>query len=884
MNKTGQIIIVCCLLMIGQTTMYSQNMNVYREMYDKTKAMVVTSYMGSNGNDTDNYGDGISYFLESSLVMYELTQDEKYIKEFVTISNEVMSYRDDFRHVNQQKPYWSTYSRNCYGPITYQTGLIIAPMAHFIYLSKKVYTQDFSASLTTPVVTFDNNVFYNYSDYAGWLYNKVKTTWNYYNQYYWISNRGYRQYADDPCYSASGDVDGMDRNCNWGVVNTYLALAFRDVPEGINYFDRAQTAAYQLRKSLREETHSSGVNYFQWRTEGWKNTTSYTIDDLSHAGAVIDFAYLCNQHKTVIKSAPGGGYPGGYFTDGDMVKFANTFIHKVYNAPLSYHNAIDGTCTFYLWPNCTKGDYVMPYGVARWIQLAQVADPTKYANTINLSYPIASDFISTFLEEPELTFSKTVSNPDGKYKRYGGSRGATILGISLAAANQGMFRFLGRNSTPGSGNGDDWQCVATGDFDNDGVKNEVVSIRNSDGGIFFWKILPNDRSHSENNMTVNYTNTGYRLASAGSVITGGTATGGSNSLWRGVTVGHFVDDIPGDQIAAVRESDGTLFIWKPVFNSSNGTFSLQTILTNNSSGSGNGWVGITSGDFDNDGVCEIAAIRNYDGGIYVWKVKKSGSTYYLQGIIANNSSGVNNQWAALSAGDLNNDGKDELVAVRNADGGIFVWKIVNNNGVYSLSTLVFDNTSGSGNKWNGMTIADFDADGVKELLLHRDSDGAFFVYNLNGSILNTKAITYLPVNQNNRVFSRGRLPNGQNDILVNCRNADGDIVLYGLDFTGNLNKINPVQEMESGRQFMQSGKEGYALYPNPSLKTITIVPENRGGNLSIQITNISGVQLYRNESYKSGTTIDIETLPGGIYLIQIKNESGEEETLKFTKQ
>ena len=96
---------------------------------------------------------------------------------------------------------------------------------------------------------------------------------------------------------------------------------------------------------------------------------------------------------------------------------------------------------------------------------------------------------------------------------------------------------------------------------------------------------------------------------------------------------------------------------------------------NNSSGQGNSWVGITSGDFDGDGLDEISAVRNFNGEFFIWKVKKTGSNYYFSTILSDNSSGIGNNWASITSGDFNNDGRDELCAVRNSDGGFWIWQI-----------------------------------------------------------------------------------------------------------------------------------------------------------------------------------------------------------------
>jgi hypothetical protein len=495
-------------------------------MYDQTKEMVIASYMTPSANYYNAYGDGISYFLESNLVMYEFTKDKKYLDDFVAISHEVINNRDDYRKAYAQKPYWTTNSRNCPGPITYQTALIIAPMAHYIYFSKKEFPSSFNDLLTTPFTTFNSHYIKTYHEYAIWLYTEIKKTLDYYNTYYWISGKGYRQYADDPCYKKSKDVDAMDRNCNWGVVNTYLAAAFQGASEGALYLAHAQVAASQLKNCMQEKIHTNGAKYYQWKYTGWqknKEPLEKRIDDISHAGAVIDFAFVCHKFRTLIKNtARKGCCFDGYFTDEDMTKLANTFIYKVYAEPLKYHNAINGTCTFYKFPDCKENnmDFLLQYGIGRWLQLANANDPFR-PSSLNLTFSIVSDFFSQFIEKPTLTFSKQDLQTHFPFRTNGGSAGNTILGIALAAKNQGVFKFLGRNSTQNL----DW-------YDN-------------------WQILPNNASHTQAEKSVDYSNIGFRIMPADSVI-----HQNCNYFPEEETVEHLIKDMPEMKLVAFGDFNG----------------------------------------------------------------------------------------------------------------------------------------------------------------------------------------------------------------------------------------------------------------------------------------------------------------------------------------
>ena len=777
---------------------------VFKQMFDRSRTAVKTYHMRHTGNYGIHYGDGISYYLESLLIMYEETHEINYLEEFKELVHTVIRNRDD--HAGKGNgPYWSSVYRpkRCEGPITYHTGLILQSMTHFIYLSKKVYTDAFQNDFQFAFRTFDNQTVTNFNELADWLYTHVQTTHNYYEKYHWIENRGYKQYAgNDPCKDETGtkgeqffvshDVDGLDRNCNWGVVNVYLSLAFEGDSAGALYYDHALVAARELEKCMRSYTLSNGMEYTKWGWRGWtlenrKNKGADYFykddapDDISHAGAVIDLVYLLNKHKDKFRSSETGCCPRGYFTDEEVIKISNTFIYNIYYGPQAYHNALDGSA--YLSSpesKCPGCDNVLQFGLSRWLKIADFVNADYHPASVSPLYHMISDFFSKMNEFPGLVFSGSGYNTGLENYSRGGSPGATILGLALAHKHQSFFKFMGRNSSPAAGNGNDWQGVSSGDFDRDGISNEIVGIRNSDGGIWFFKVLENDKTATRDTLTIDFKGVGYRVESYGPVSAGGLATGVSNSYWKGITAGRFVQDLQGDQVAGIRESDGAVFVWEPVFDPFTQRYSLRELLFQ-APGPEQQWTGISSGNFDQDPQEEIAAIRNADGGIFLWKVNGTAGNYSLKNVLSDHTPGDKSEWAAVSSGDLDNDGINELAAVRNADGGIFVWKIRETDSNLVLTPLVFDNSRGAWNNWNGITIGDFDGDGVKELVLHRDCDGGFFIFHVVGKLLELKGVDYFPYDHGIRVFNTCKSSGSSHDLLVNLRNGDGDITVFAID-------------------------------------------------------------------------------------------------------
>ena len=77
----------------------------------------------------------------------------------------------------------------------------------------------------------------------------------------------------------------------------------------------------------------------------------------------------------------------------------------------------------------------------------------------------------------------------------------------------------------------------------------------------------------------------------------------------------------------------------------------------------------------------------------------------------------------------------------------------------------------------------------------------------------------------------------------------------------------------------------FQLSPNPATNTINISGLSLIKNYELRIMNKEGKEMYssfiiQNSSFK----INISSLPNGIYFLNIKNETGQIQSLKFVKE
>jgi hypothetical protein len=152
----------------------------------------------------------------------------------------------------------------------------------------------------------------------------------------------------------------------------------------------------------------------------------------------------------------------------------------------------------------------------------------------------------------------------------------------------------------------------------------------------------------------------------------------------------------------------------------NGLESMDTVFVG--PGVGSEWKIAGTGDLNGDGRPEIVW-RHDNGAVYAWFV--DGKTL-LSGAYLTPSQ-VDNSWRIAALADLNQDGKDDLIWQHNT-GTIYVW-FMNGTTLASVSAM----TPGSaGGDWKIMGAGDMNADGKPDLIWQSPSTGALAAWLLNG--------------------------------------------------------------------------------------------------------------------------------------------------------
>jgi hypothetical protein len=672
--------IYCIISVFFVINIVSASANTYKTAFDRFDSLL------NNGNGYSNYNNfagtlawGESYIMMSYMAMYRATNNVGYLKKLIMHAENVIKQRDDMHgrvdYRGISRPTWvaTKYSINnepCAWVV--HSGMITYPIADFSQLV--INSPNLQRETSYSGKTFIN--------VANWLKDKVAETIAAHDNE-WDNIIGVYRFPNASVIDFPNAVMPINQYAAMGRTLLMMYLATGEE----TYLNKATKLAHHFYNNLKIDNRVGSYIWNYWSSSSNINTNR---EDISHASIEVDFAFLCYKN-------------GVLFNKADMNRFASTFKNSLYIEPLLFASKVDGSGAN------DKGD-----ATGRWLNLS-IFDKDIY----NI---VADVFMDTAI-----------------YQTTKVSSGFTFLSIANLLLFQSLFDPIAVSRTAGQNS--EFAGAATGDFDGDGI-DEIITVRNYNGDFILYKVTKSQIKAIASNTSP-----------------------GSNSQWAGVAAGDFDND-GKDEFVAVRNYDGGFCMYELV----NGQ--IKMIASNTSAGSNSQWAGVAAGDFDNDGKDEFVAVRNYDGGFCMYKLVNG----QIKMIASNTSAGSNSRWVGVAAGDFDKDGKDEFVAVRNYDGGFYMYELANGQ----IKTITSNTSAGSNSQWMGISAGDFNGDGACEFIANRNYDGDFFIYRLENGQITFKNKEYFPRDIENGVLAAGNIESSsqQYSNLINIRNFDADIFIF----------------------------------------------------------------------------------------------------------
>jgi len=378
-----------------------------------------------------------------------------------------------------------------------------------------------------------------------------------------------------------------------------------------------------------------------------------------------------------------------------------------------------------------------------------------------------------------------------------------------------------------------------GDFNGDGI-DEFVSLRNLDGHVIIHSI-------NKQGGKFLFKETGRYTGAWGS------------SEWAGVSCGD-VDNDGLDEIVAVRNSDGYVFIWD-VNDTSSTTepkFQIVSKCAYTLASSSSDWRGVECGDFDKDGVDEIALVRNLDQRVFIWEYDNTSNS--IVGLAAYSGFGSGSNFADLTAGDFNGDGRDEIAVVRNLDGNLYILELNSANQPYVR--IAYTAPSPTVN-WTSISAGKYKSQNYDQIIIHGKRSNLLTMVDAINSVTPV-ASDYpctIPV-----AIGSGRF-DGPCEKFVIMNNL-GEYELKSI--SSHSGCASPIRgksaERIEGRTVLAENE--FTLYPNPTSDLVTMsFKKPLTGKYKIIASDGKVITEGNLNALGNQLQLDISSYPPGLYTV-----------------
>ena len=836
--KKANYLLVIVLLMLCKS---SKAQNYFKDMYDQLGYNTDIATCSNNTHGVLSWIPGER--MESLINMYEKSNEQLYLETLIKNIGLIIDRRDDMRTPNVTDyrgivgPVWSTTSNTTTGNTL--------PYAHLVHSGNLTFPMaKFANLIINGSTTLQNTISPTYGGrYSNMTYLaiandvvlKIKETVSYHDdQWYEYSYMSetmgcYKERCSTATVTAPIETqcEIMETNKIASFSRTLVHLYL--VTNDVTYLDKI----VKTTRFFKHNTHDvTNENYYKWRVRGnelgayinCSPEANCPRDDVNHAALSAAFPFECYKNNIGHMGTP-------LYTNSEMSKYAETFADDIYSKPLFLNNGVDYSYQSYDFKrNIPLGDSRDYYSYF-WFPFTEI-NSNIYQQILDLS--TSNYYLSTIQEvHKDLQLSY--------FYKFG-----TYLAPLFKKQTNGIYKPIADH---GWGEDSNWSGVACGDFDGDNAE-EIVALRNHDGSIYIKNIS---------------TTNGY--------LTQAFKNFDNTYNWNGAATGNFLAGNQDEFVSLSNSTDSSKNGFH-VFTVNGATIQEVTGASSVGWGTGSDWCGIVSGNFlnDNDGYDEFITVRNYQKEFRLYKSDGTNITGH-NSISLNTNFPAGSSIASVTAGDFDNDGIDEIAFLLNSpqssSNGFYVYD-VNTTGTLLALTASHLNW-GAASDWKTLTSGDLNADGVIEIVGHRNYDGNYYIKKLVGSSLVNVAVEQFEKRQTqNNIFAVGNLDiDTSNEELIVLRNFDGGWVTY-TNF--NVSSVSNKLDSHLGGNSNITEDRLVKVFPNPSTGSL-FISRNFSAPVKYEIYSMANKLISEGNTKEKQLEINISGLKQGPYIIKIYNES-----------
>lgn len=566
-------------------------------------------------------------------------------------------------------------------------------------------------------------------------------------------------------------------------------------------------------------------------------------EDISHAALTAAFAYECVEYNIA-----------STFTATDIQQYANTFLNDIFIDVLELDDGVDNGYTVNNTWNFKDNTNTHPYDSG----LPLTEAPNGYLYDYWMLYASVDARIHQMLTDFNTTNYYPTLNSTDNFSRN------LRRGLTIAFLHKTQQLFAPIASEHKYATDINWSGVDSGNFYDDPTE-EFVYANNKEGTIRIGTITSDNKIKDD-------------------IITPFSHV--SSFDWGNLAAGDFYGD-EKDEIVIVSNEVGKNGYY--IYSISAGNIVQDTEAIG--WGAASDWVGAAAGNFDNTDREDFVLARNYNQEIRLFTHDATGartarSTISLKALL---EIPANATITGIASGNvIDNILGDELVVLVNSPdyltNGYYVLSL--NTSTYQFEVKSQNTGWGTGHDWQALTVGDYDGDGKDNIIMHGNYESKYKVYHVNesGSTYTIGALgseTFHKKQIEGNILGSGNFnAETNNDELIALRNTDGGIIVYTYNDRSFI-ASRATNSSDNTGQFVQNQSttiNDIKIYPNPTKGILTINVTNDISN--IQINNLIGETIKTNIKKN---TIDISSLSKGIYILTIELTNGNIITKKIIK-